>query len=1092
MQRLSLKLVSIITLLNFLFTQGIAPSGGEILASFASVQKLAPASIAQSPMTQVRVGQVIQDWAAQPSIPFGLENQFRRYYQLKHEMIQAADQNEAESFRKMYRELIALVGHLREEVLKVKDERLLDISERVFSEIHFPAYVTGGHPTEDGKLKIPIKNIRRELEVVGQKELDSKVERIVKKVVDEVVKELYPKGAKRDQMRRQILGDIQSGHLEHYLGDRLLEDDFSLWRDYVLITLSRLHETARADGLMNPTLRKVFLNPSDDELVLRCTLKHELVHYLALHGEIKIPYEWENITYAVDILERVRQVGEKGLDDYKDDFGVPLLKELFLRGKEMGLKGDTGFIVRPGVSDDKASYFSTDILILEARGIYAQKGLNADHLQDFYQAQKEAGILLGGILAGMVEKDKELKPLALLRDFFFVLSQRWAPPPKQEIDRIEKTLLKELKSYAALLSGTQIRMVPSETGLWRYEPLTSRKAKIHYVITDLYPRPVDGKEAKDIRSQREAARERGLGQILLAINKIKYGKQEILEKSGDLATKPEFQVLWETLLTPNIILNAFSQNKEKIESLIIAEKYQGAPRWIARLFKDRYQIGNPFVEEALLRSLPPHLQFLDSLLYRWSRFDGKSVTLKDPRVKNRSVAQSILQSFGSMEDKGATGWGKLMYQPASAEDEELLLQVVTEKIWPIYQKLVEEALHQEELRRAHERMLREDYDRLMAKQFEQLSQEQLKALEDYFNQLPEEVRQAIEQAAQQMMQQATQQYSQMMQSAQHQQGAHGLPQQGLEGEQSTIGRPTPTSAQTQSATPTSSLQNVEQKLKNLEQSLAGLENEIKQMAQSLEQVKGGTEQVKQGSKEVSQGGQDRPQAADQIADATSQIQQETQTLLDQGRDFNQEVQSGKATSHSAAQQLPSPEQGKGVSDQFDQMGDASSELLDKIKNLMDQANHLKGLADKLKNSLSEETPDESHVSAQNSAIKETAGKMEEGIRNIKGSNRDLERLMGDLEKKVSQLQQSVEGGKQDGATESSAQPQSQSQSQSDGEASKPKEKKDRALNPKFKKEANVSGLAQMAEKFGAELELSEEPETGEDVPPLFLCKKLKA
>ncbi len=1069
MNKILIKAISTLTLICFTLNQSffLANSG----VSIRSIQNLSPASVAQSSIIPVQADQILEQWQFLPQIPSGLENQFLRYYQLKHELIQAADQDQPDLFRKKVAELLALVGPLRRAVLKVDNDRLFELIQATFSQHKFPDYVMGLIKVSENQIIDPRDSVRRELEVMGQEHFDPKTEALVNTVIDEVVIELYEDSSKQEYMREKIRGDVRTSHLKNQLEPELLEEEFILWKQYALAMLSQLHTNARSFGYMIPILGKVNINPSDDALVLRCTLKHELVHYLAHHGEIKIPEEWENITYAVDILERVKQVGESALDTYKDDFGIDILKELFLRGKEMGLAGDTGFIVRPGISDHRASYFSSDILILEARKIYAEKGLNADRLLDPYDAQKHAGILLGGILTGMVEKDHDLKPLALLRDFFYTLHQRWAPPSKEEIARIEKNdgLIKELQNYASSLSGTNVRMIPSTSGLWQYEQQTQTKANLHYLVTDLYPRSMDG---ETLEKQRAAARERGLGQVLLAINKIKYGKSNVLQKLGDLASNREFLGLWETLLTPNIVYNAFSRNQEKINSLAVAEKFKGAPSWIARLFADRYQIGNPLVEEALLRSLPLHLQFLDTLLYRWSRFDGKSITLEDPRLKNRLVAETVMATFSSRASRGL-GWDKLMFYPQRADDEDFLIKVIT-KVWPEYEKLYEEALKQEELRRAHARMMQEDHERLMQEQFDRLTEQEKKDIENYLNALPQEVQQAIQQAAQQQMQQAMDKYSQMMQSGAPQQIGQGTPQpssQPSQGGDSASSQPTPAS----------SIEGVEEQLKSLEQSLSGLEQELKEIGNSLDQVKEGTGEVKEGSEQVSQGGSGQKAGAESMSESSSKIQGEAQGLLDEARDFNQAAQQGASDSRGAMQQLPSPEQGESVSDQFDQMGDASSELLGKAKKIMDLANKLKGLADKLNQSLSKESPDASTVGAQNSAIKETVQNMENEVRSIKGSNRDLERLVEGLEKQVSELKESLDQAQQGDSRPQTASDLSGSTDQS--QVSQPQAQPVAA--PQLNQPADLSGLNQLAEKYGADLPEPQSVEEELEAPSLF-------
>ena len=113
------------------------------------------------------------------------------------------------------------------------------------------------------------------------------------------------------------------------------------------------------------------------------------------------------------------------------------------------------------------------------------------------------------------------------------------------------------------------------------------------------------------------------------------------------------------------------------------------------------------VEQAILSSLPLHLQYLDSILYREFKHDGKNRVVDDPRLRHPEVLKAIEETFGRFDSSSDYGWGKLIFEPGRASDEETL-RAIHSKIWPVYAALYDKAVEKEIQKQAFQRMIQED------------------------------------------------------------------------------------------------------------------------------------------------------------------------------------------------------------------------------------------------------------------------------------------------------------------------------------------------------------------------------------------------
>ena len=384
-------------------------------------------------------------------------------------MITALDLENEETFRKEYAEWKALLPTLSQEARSASDNQCVDILHQAIQKkgIHPYVVIFGLEKLPEQELNADQKSaislsIRNELVNIGQEHFDAEHQKLLETVVDEVVEELYEDPATSKRWRKQILDDSHTYYADSLFSPTLLERDFSEWRETALGFFCSLgHLVGTSFGSYGPQSKQLnFSVIPGSALEARKTIKHELVHYLMDHGEIKLPADFEQMTYAVDVLEHVKhaaetiEAGEESLKQTTEIY-EPAVYELYMRGKELGRKGEMGFLVRPGVSDDRAGWYAIDALVAEARGVYEQKGRDATPLLEAYAAQRAAGIMTAGILMGMSETHV-VKPLALLRDFFAVLHERSGIPDADFLHWIDKELTPEIKNYAEYLVGQKL------------------------------------------------------------------------------------------------------------------------------------------------------------------------------------------------------------------------------------------------------------------------------------------------------------------------------------------------------------------------------------------------------------------------------------------------------------------------------------------------------------------------------------------------------------------------------------------------------------------------------------------------------------
>jgi MoxR-like ATPase len=922
------------------------------------------------------------------------------YHRLRKEMIQALDFDDESSFRERYQKMKEHVHFLSSSTQNATDEDLTLAVHQMM-----PPYLSR---KLEAAAREMTATLRREFTAVGTGHFDQKTTRLIENVVKEVVAQLYDDPEKQKEEFERITSDIKTYHFSNIIPEEIMQGRFSDWKKNVQWLLKKLPPILRENwGNTHFVTKNILLHLVEDELTSRCSLMHELVHYLSHRGIFKIPAEWEEIAYAVDIFERVTyggvtvEEGEKRLLDAEKELGQPALVELYQRGKEMALSGKTAFIIKPGAVDLRANYFSMEVLLQEACSVFNLLNLNTAAFEEAgsYQSQQVVGILIAGILIGIQERDgSKIKPFALLRDFFETLYDRYRDPFAGSLGQNEfEGFLAELGVYATSLTGRKIEFVAKDSGPWVYVPVGDYTGRIEYVRSDLYPRSYDGLESK------QAAKERARGHVFLAICQKKYGLQKLQERFPDsIREHPAFLAFSDTLSLPRILKRgaAFYSGSR---NFVMDSREGGIARWIFRVFKDRYEIGDPLAEETLFSSIKSlHLQYLDSLLYRRFYYDPNKGEIKDPRVKDWRVERAIAETLGEIDGHGPIGWARILLSPLAISEDDYIKAVET-FIWPVYVKLYEEEIAQRELKSIYLRKEKQDEQTENLKPFGQLIKEEIESLRGDWQKLPKSTRQALHSAAKNAVDERTRGYSLTNPSGfsvnssvlQNKQSFHD---EALT-EISSFGRVP--------------LESLALELMAVEKQLESLGSEINGLSANLNQVKQDTVKVvKSDFQNLSDSvSKHEKEIIERIQNTSKNIQQDTQRLLEQGREIHSESHDHNAQIVFLQRQLPSPEEIKPARFLAGNHVRNAGELLERLGNLQTDANALKQVSERLAQTLAEKNLRDifgsmnlsASLERQSTAVQEILERLKNHVDQALGASdhlggvtRELESVLGSL------------------------------------------------------------------------------------------------
>jgi len=970
------------------------------------------------------------------NLPREFEDQFYLYYKLRFALIADADQNKADDFNLHYRQMLVLLDRMGKSICKIKDRELLTLASQLASSGVIPEYMLGpAYAMKDEKEAAAA--LRKEIKGLTTADFNSKTRRSIDRIVDDIVNELYDDSGKREAMKRELKCDIKTYHFANLLPIDTLEEDFSVHRERYRDALIALPAVLSAYACKVEGENLILTHEFIDYRSVRASLTHEMFHYFMDRGEIKAPARAESITFTAQFLDIIRNAPKDKEDDalqfIEDQTKLPLFRELFNRGKELGLNGEVGFKILPGVSGNQAEYFSLKGLLLEAQIIFRKNGRDAAELDHSYSAQMAIAAILTGQLLGLHEKDG-IAPLRLLKDFFNDLAERCAPPDKKFLGWInnEGGLLSELKRYASYLFAKRIVLKKKTEGLWSYEDKGELSGVLYYVESDLYPRPTDGIDESDFEGRKEAVRERVLAQLILAVSRVIYGKHNVAEKAvSGWRDRPEIRLLWDGVLTGNTIYSALGRNQVRNRDRADSERYRGAGAWITRLFKDRYNIGNPVIEKALLAGLPLHLQYIDSILYRWVFYDKKTGKLSDPRLVSEKVASALIDTQGTPEEPG---WEELMFKPGTYNGD-TIISVICDKILPAYNNLYEEAAKEAERKAAYERMLKEEKAERARKDFDEFTEDQLDAIDKYMGGLSEEDRNEIKEQVREELDKALEEYANQMQGdmpfmEDMPEGEGSAENEGKEGESAgrdgdkgksgkmrgDDGKPGDSSAELAGL-----LDNLGKRIENIKERMDELSKRLKETESKADEAGDLSHDVQDGTKG------ERGEKACQVDGLAGNIQKEVNASLQKGRDIQKSAEDVDKGVDDINDGMPN---GKETRDAESAAGDVSQnsvELVERLERLQNEANCLKDLAERLSKTVSKDEVDESHVRAQTDAISEAvkgmkddvsgidkkSGKLSEAVKRLEGELKRIEKINKGKKGKEKSREEGVGGQKKE-------------------------------------------------------------------------------
>lgn len=929
----------------------------------------------------------------------------QEYYGLKLAMLEALNRDDGDGFKKTLNDFYAKTDELKTLLDAAKSrEPFLQAAIEVGDELmtpggDYPGFLFG-HQQAEG--------VVHEIEVLGTGEGDDFYNQLKETIIKELATDLYPDSGDADVKNRQRIEEklrerVKTAAVRHMLPLSDYEArPFTQWKEDAYNSLASIALSTSAWGSYSLVLKQINVFPyptgfspfekalaaSDEirELVLRSTIKHEAVHLLADDGDLKVPVEWEQLTWAFDIMERVKHLpAGASLAEYSADFGEPAIVELYEAGREMGESGEFGFVINP-LLDSKAGYFFIEPLIERAKSIYAAKGLPVLTLEtNAYSRERAAAILLGGIFS--THPDTKNHPYKSLRIFFEDLYKLYAPVSEdiqRDVSKVQKNILEH---YVKPLIPRGTDIVES-AGVWRLETEGEEKG-FYYSPADFVPRgydiPADLRGTPEGMAKAiEAMQERNLGHATLAIDRAGISDYEADQVPAD---HPAFKFLWETLWTPALfaahVKDTDGPPVSVVNAALIHENLRAGARWIQRALKDRYDPAlNPMVAKAQLASLPYHLQFLDSLLYIFTNgLPDEAGASADPRVTNSEVAKALEQAYGDFADE--LGWGKAMTgmtesEVSRNETAKDILEKIAARIWSEYERLYELAVEKAKkdlLEKAANRKLTDAEAQQMFGQMQQAQKQQLMQL------------------IQQIMQQAGQQQQAGSQQAGGQQAggqtggqAGGQQAGGLAGQ-----------------------------LSQLQQQVAGLSQQLSQLAAQAGNVKqevGNAQSSAQSMAQPSGQGGEGAAAQQAMADAAKKLEtaasdtvNQASKALNQAKDLDNQTAGAQAGSDKLQEQMPwTPPSMDG------QAKAAAEKILQEAKDLMKLANQLAQQASQIEKNAQGTGQADGQQKLQQAIEKlaQTAQAMKENAQGMIQDSRGMEKNLDEAGQKLEQAQAAVQ------------------------------------------------------------------------------------
>ncbi|MFH1395348.1 MAG: hypothetical protein ABIH09_04245, partial [Candidatus Omnitrophota bacterium] len=597
-------------------------------------------------------------------------------------------------------------------------------------------------------------------------------------------------------------------------------------------------------------------------------------------------------------------------------------------------------------------------------------------------------------------------PVRTLKDFFQTLDDTMGPPSEADRIWVEKELILMLEALARQHFGVRVKFFPKDVkdrlGLWqckvefRENQATGmkswRRAEIYYWPFTLYP----DKRNPDRIKAREAAQKRAIGNLFLVIYRTKYAKDKDFEaQHKEWFSAPEFQVLWDALLLPRAISSGVPFIKDRLLAAKDQKMTKEIPDLIQRVFDLKYNLGDPEIEKLLYQSYPLHLQYLDSLLYKYTQYDpekhGDCLPL-DPRLKKGSLVADAL-------DNTFDGWLKIMFQAGKYSNYKDIFEIIVndkDGIWNEYKKLFEEDIEAAKQREMLTKMKNENNPDVDDMDPDNLTDADKDKLQQMFDALPKKIQEQIIKQIMDMM------------NSMAMGGGKPQPSKGHTPGGSKPGKPsrtkpspfTPSDKFPSKDDPGQSIENMQDQLDQLDNMIESMENTLTNIADESKNVGKNAGDLKnrmpQDPKDLSQDGGAQ---IDEIDKKTDDLQDKANDLGRKGDLLENGAKDLADKSSETAANAPIPSMGNDMQKNASKFEVDTNKVNNRIKNLQDKVNKLRKLAKRMKE-LNKRTGDSTHVS-------QIADEIKNQIEEVKAASNDVRNELKNSDNSLEELKNSV-------------------------------------------------------------------------------------
>ncbi|MCK4994518.1 MAG: AAA family ATPase, partial [Candidatus Omnitrophica bacterium] len=614
-------------------------------------------------------------------VPADLLNKYRRYYELKNEILEANKSNDNKAYRKARREFIDTIDSLRALIENTSHEQF----QKAFDLLRI-------EQIENQDEKTFMLGTFDEFYHLSTPDYDSEEMKVMEDIMSDM-SEGFKKWHDPDKTYKEGMRAMRPYHAKNLLPESIDEKD-ATHKQYV-----SMHVDQITKGFVNAkTTGAAFLRGTDYHYVLtkglknrdislpflKASIKHELIHYFAFKGLLPIQYNREDITTAMTVIELLENKEEDVFVKYESLF-TPVGEKLFEAGREMQREGKV-FLDEEYLLKTAFEIFQTDVRTQD-QAIYLVRdpsGATPEETARIMQQindmrQRVIGVIMAGVL--MEHHQSTAEPiLETLIEFFKELTDSMPLPSITELEQAiemyksHNAPQREIKQLEGMLEKARKRKVKVETiktnimnwakratGIPRLSYVEAKEDMAQWAFLPSHERIV-GVESDLYRVDQRAA----YGFVVAPVFEAKYGfsvRESIIEE--EYKEELYFDLLMRIMDTPRIM--AFGWNE-----------YPGTMNWVMAIFAERFKEDNMLIAQTLLGARSRPLQYLDSFMYRFGL--GRS---EDKRLKNKDVIRAIGATRGALEEVT-----KVMDEKTVKKPEEIY-KIVKEEIWPEFKKLLD-------------------------------------------------------------------------------------------------------------------------------------------------------------------------------------------------------------------------------------------------------------------------------------------------------------------------------------------------------------------------------------------------------------------